>query len=180
MASYSTDNDVDASGIKIWEAACATLAATSFFDPVTIGPYGEEFLDGATHANNPIRELWSAAEDLWPEGNLEERIKCLVSIGTGQPSLDAFGDSGKDVAESLLAIATDTEHTAETFHREHQDLARANKYFRFNVNRGLERIGLEEFSKSSVIVAATKRYLESQEIYEKVLLCQESLRDKCL
>lgn len=170
---------MNASGIKIWEAACATSAATTFFDPVTIGLHGEEFLDGATGANNPIRELWSAAKDLWPEGYIEERIKCLVSIGTGQPSLDAFGQNIKDVAESLLAIATDTEHTAEMFHREHRDLARANKYFRFNVNRGLERVGLEEYAKSSVIVAATKRYLESQEIYEKLLLCQESLRDKC-
>jgi hypothetical protein len=32
---------------KIWQACQATSAATSFFDHIDIGPYGEEFVDGA-------------------------------------------------------------------------------------------------------------------------------------
>jgi patatin-like phospholipase/acyl hydrolase len=39
---------------KIWEACRATSAATSFFDSIAIGPYEEEFVDGALRANNPV------------------------------------------------------------------------------------------------------------------------------
>ena len=43
--------------IKIWEACCATSAASSFFDPIAIGRYEEEFVDGVTGANNPVWEV---------------------------------------------------------------------------------------------------------------------------
>jgi patatin-like phospholipase/acyl hydrolase len=39
------------------EACRATSAATSFFDPIAVGRFGEEFVDGATGANNPVREV---------------------------------------------------------------------------------------------------------------------------
>lgn len=47
--------------VKIWEAARATSAASSFFDDITIA--GEGFVDGATGANNPIFKLWTEAAD---------------------------------------------------------------------------------------------------------------------
>jgi len=40
--------------VRIWEACRATSAASSFFNPIAIGRYKEEFMDGATGANNPI------------------------------------------------------------------------------------------------------------------------------
>ena len=49
----------------IWQAARATSAATSFFEPIVIG--NEEFVDGATPANNPIMELWFEAYDAFPD-----------------------------------------------------------------------------------------------------------------
>lgn len=63
LTSYRTqrgNNDL-LNSVKIWEACRATSAATSFFDPIAIGRYGE-FVDGATGANNPIRELWIQAQ----------------------------------------------------------------------------------------------------------------------
>jgi predicted acylesterase/phospholipase RssA len=39
---------------KIWEAARATSAASTLFEPITIGPYNEKFVDGALRHNNPI------------------------------------------------------------------------------------------------------------------------------
>jgi predicted acylesterase/phospholipase RssA len=75
---------------KIWEAGRATSAASSFFDPITIGDFRQGFVDGATGANNPVYELWNEAQDIWPSKSLEDKIKCLVSIGTGVPSLTPF------------------------------------------------------------------------------------------
>jgi hypothetical protein len=40
--------------IKVWEAYRATSATSSFFDPIAIGRYGEEFMDGGTGATNSV------------------------------------------------------------------------------------------------------------------------------
>ena len=79
---------------------CNSSSILFFFKPIRIdvGSYGEEFVDGATGANNPIVELWNQAQDLWP-GKLEDNLKCLVSIDTGVcceeqfqcPAVTSFG-----------------------------------------------------------------------------------------
>jgi predicted acylesterase/phospholipase RssA len=48
--------------VKIWEAYRATSAASSFFDPIAIGRFQEEFVDGATGSNNPVGEVWNEAQ----------------------------------------------------------------------------------------------------------------------
>jgi hypothetical protein len=160
---------------QIWEAGRATSAASTFFDPIKIGPNLEEFVDGATGCNNPVRELWTEAMDMWPQETLESNVKCLVSIGTGQPSLKPFGENIIDIGKTLLDLATDTERTAELFLREHRGLALRKCYFRFNVERGLEAVGLEDFQQKNVIAAATRKYITSQAIFEHIQLCAENL-----
>ena len=56
LTSYNTHrgNTDLLNSTKIWEACQATSAASSFFDPIAIGRYGEEFVDGATGVNNPV------------------------------------------------------------------------------------------------------------------------------
>jgi hypothetical protein len=76
--------------VKIWEACRATSAASSFFDHIAIGRYKEEFVDGATGANNPVPELWNQAQLMWGPEPLEGKVQCLVSIGTGVSSLQPF------------------------------------------------------------------------------------------
>src|SRR5436190_717198 len=88
---------------KIWEAGRATSAASSFFDPITIGNFEESFVDGATGANNPVYEVWNEAQDMWPSGSLEDKIKCLVSIGTGVPSLTPFKDDLIGIGQSPVS-----------------------------------------------------------------------------
>ena len=64
----------------------------SFFDPITTGPFDEEFVDGALGANNPVYALWTQAQDVWGD-QLRDRMKCLVSIGTGEPTLRPVRDN---------------------------------------------------------------------------------------
>jgi hypothetical protein len=163
--------------VKIWEAARATSAATSFFNPITIGTEG--FVDGATGANNPINELWTEAYDVWNNGpgwKLEDNIRCIVSIGTGIPTLKAFQDSPVDVAKTLVSIALDTENVAETFQRHHSALFQENRAFRFNVVRGLEDIGLEEASKQGHILAVTRRYFQSEDVFGRLEKCSQAIQ----
>jgi hypothetical protein len=42
--------------------------------------------------NNPVREMWDQAQLAWGPEPLEGRVKCLVPIGTGVPSLKPFRD----------------------------------------------------------------------------------------
>ncbi|RDW65916.1 uncharacterized protein DSM5745_09655 [Aspergillus mulundensis] len=163
--------------VKIWEAARATSAAPTFFESIRLGPDNEEFLDGATGANNPVNSLWNEGLDIWKPGTpLEERLHCLVSIGTGVPSVNAFGSGLKDIGITLKAMSTETETTANEFMRRYSRLHKDQKYFRFNVRSGLEGIGLEEASKRADIISATRRYLTTEEDRVRLETCADMLR----
>jgi predicted acylesterase/phospholipase RssA len=164
--------------VKIWEACRATSAATSFFDPIAVGRFGEEFVDGATGANNPVRELWDQAQQAWGLEPLEGQIKGLVSIGTGVPSLKPFKDDALHIGKTLIALATETEQTAEKFRREKSLLDETGRYYRFNVTSGLDNIGLEEAKKVKEMAAATRKYITSQEVYKQMQACASSIANR--
>jgi hypothetical protein len=161
--------------VKIWEACRATSAASSFFDAIAVGRFSEEFVDGATGANNPVWEVWNQAQLLWGPQPLESKIKCLVSIGTGVPSLKPFADDVLHIGETLVAIATETEQTAERFCRDKTHLDDSGRYYRFNVDRGLEGVGLEESKKRKEIAAATGRYIGSQDVFKQMQACADNM-----
>ena len=165
---------------KIWEAARATSAASSFFDPIriSIGAVGEEFVDGATGANNPIQELWNEAKDMWDPEPLENNLKCIVSIGTGVPSVEPFRTGLLEIGDTLVRMSTETEKTAELFQRTHSDLDDSGRYFRFNVRNGLEKIALEDSSQKDTIVAVTQRYVESQDTFKQMKRCASNLAER--
>jgi predicted acylesterase/phospholipase RssA len=55
IRSYETDNyDRLLDVCKIWEAARATSAASTLFEPISIGRPPTRFVDGALKHNNPI------------------------------------------------------------------------------------------------------------------------------
>jgi predicted acylesterase/phospholipase RssA len=162
--------------VKIWEAGRATSAASSFFDPITVDAFGEYFVDGATGVNNPVYEVWSEAQDIWPSLSFEDNVRCLVSIGTGVPSLTPFKGSLMGIFEVLKKIATETQKTAELFSRDKAKLGEEGRYHRFDVVRGLEDVGLENVMKMPEIVAASDRYVESQAVFKQMNVCAEKMK----
>ncbi|KAH8892820.1 hypothetical protein GQ53DRAFT_860990 [Thozetella sp. PMI_491] len=163
---------------KIWEACRATSAATTFFEPIAIGPFNEEFVDGAMGSNNPIYSLWTEAQDLWGADQLQAKLTCLVSIGTGVPSLQPLRDDIIGIGATLKVLVTETEKTAEQFRRDKCSLYDEGRYYRFNVDSGLETIGLHESKKKNEIAAATRRYIESQEVFKQMQACAGALARK--
>ena len=156
---------------KIWEAARATSAASTFFEPISIGPHGETFVDGALRRNNPIREANKESRDLWPG---EERL--IISIGTGSaPGGSALGDLAS-LARRLKDIVTDSEQTSQDFEAENDLMVTTNRLFRFNVYHGLADIGLEEFKCVNQIAAYTNSYLNHPQVMRSVTTCVESLK----
>lgn len=105
---------------------------------------------------------------MWGPEPLEGQVKCVVSVRTGVPSLKACKDDVFHIGETLAAIATETEQTAERFQRERQLLNSMGRYYRFNVVRGLEEIRLEETAKVKEMAAATQQYISSQEVHKQM------------
>jgi len=144
----------------ICQAALATSAATSFFDPVTIDD--RTFADGGFGANNPVDEVEGEASNIWgsEEKDLKELVKCFISIGTGNPGRKAFEDGMiKFLSETAVQIATETEATEKKFIERWAKHYDRNQYFRLNVDQGLQDIGLDEYKKKGPIKAATEGYL---------------------
>lgn len=155
---------------KIWEAGRATFAASSFFQPIALESLGQEFLDGGTGANNPVRQLWKEAADTFCDGSsrqLSINLRTIVSIGTGTTNLTEFGDD--PLAEAQI--------TANDFHREHSDLDDEGKYYRFNVARGFAAFGVEEATDATRIKEKTDAYLNEQSIHSLVRKCARALGD---
>ncbi|CRL27391.1 NB-ARC [Penicillium camemberti] len=163
----------------ICQAARATSAATTFFEPVSIG--ARRFADGALGANNPVDEMEGEASDIWCEetGELKPLVKCFISIGTGHPGKKAMEDNLlKFVSKTLPALVTQTEHTEKRFiakWRQHYDNKR---YFRFNVDQGLQDVGLAEYPQQGLIESATEGYLDHQAVSFRVRDCVENLKSK--
>jgi len=153
---------------KIWEACRATSAATTFFDPIRIGPFSQEFVDGGIMYNNPIQLVHREATTLWPK---EISGAIYVSIGTGSAPGGAFQGSIKRIVDAMKDIVTQTERTHDDFYHEHSNMVQESRYFRFNVFHGLADVGLEEFNQKAKIADATQSYLSNGETFQKARDC---------
>jgi hypothetical protein len=140
-----------------------------------VGRFGEEFVDGATGAHNPVREVWGQAQLAWGLEPLEGEVKCVVPIGTRVPSFKLLKDDVLNIGEALVADATETEATAEQFRRERALLDSTGRDYRLNALRGLEGIRPEETKKAKEMAVATRRYISSREVHRQMQACVGSI-----
>ncbi len=79
-----------------------------------------------------------------------------------------------------MKIATDTEQKAKRFEQVHHVLLKPSdkRYYRFNVQQGLQDIGLEEYKLSGQIKTATRKYLEPETRENEIRECAKILRAK--
>ena len=163
----------------ICQAALATSAATTFFEPVSIGD--RSFADGGLGANNPVDEVEGEASNIWcsETGDLKPLVKCFISIGTGNPGKKPFEDSiFKFLGQTVVQIATETENTERRFIARWARHFDDKRYFRFNVEHGLQEIGLEEYKKKGAMEAATEGYLTHTAQKFRVRDCIQNMRLK--
>jgi predicted acylesterase/phospholipase RssA len=144
----------------IVQAALATSAATGYFDAVDIN--GERFADGALLANNPAAEAFEELKSIHRLDNneIEDRICCFVSVGTGHPGLNPLSDKFWEmIRKDVLGILTETQLTAGRFREAHKSLFNTGRAFRFNVMHGMENVALDEWNCAEKIMATTRAYL---------------------
>ncbi|KAG9088978.1 hypothetical protein FS749_001709 [Ceratobasidium sp. UAMH 11750] len=155
----------------IWEAARATSAAPSFFKPAVITQTGLEtrYVDGGLRCNNPTKQLIAEAAECF-EAN--RQIACILSIGTGQKNTIHLPRAGFLPKLQLLKVVNLLQKIATDCEEIHQELARRQQlsevYFRFNVDQGMQGIGLQEWNRMQEIGAHTRSYLLSYDCNRSV------------
>lgn len=167
----------------ICEAALATSAATSFFDPVSVG--ASQYVDGALRHNNPISEVEAEAQDIWcpNDGNssvedLKPLVKCFISIGTGVPPKTEIPDNVIGLLSKLKSLATDTEAANKSFQDRWRRALLDRRFFRFDVAQGLQNVGLTAYKKQGTIKEATNEYLDKREQQNQLHDCADNLMRK--
>lgn len=138
-------------------------------------------MDGALGANNPVDEVEREASNLWcPETrNLKPLVKCFISIGTGNLGKRAIEDNiFKFLSKTLVDIATETEETEEKFIDRWAEHFEGKRYFRLNVEDGLQDVGLAEYQEQGAIQAATYEYVAHQKQKSQLRGCVRNLRQK--
>jgi hypothetical protein len=148
---------------RIWEALRATSAAPTFFEEMQFGTPKVTYLDGGVGFNNPCAEVDYAAKALWEHRS----IGVIVSVGTGLQSIPSvqkiaswlpFG-LGTDIslASALAGMATSTARVDNELKRMYSDSN--TKYYRFDVDRGLANISLEQWMREDEMAALTEQYM---------------------
>ncbi|KAF2012074.1 FabD/lysophospholipase-like protein [Aaosphaeria arxii CBS 175.79] len=148
---------------RIWEALRATSAAPTFFEEMQFGTPKVTYLDGGVGFNNPCAEVDYAAKALW-EGRA---IGIIVSVGTGLQSIPSvkkmaswlpFGlGTNIALASALAGMATGTARVDNEMKRMYYNTS--TRYYRFDVDRGLADISLEQWMKEDEMVSLTQEYM---------------------
>jgi predicted acylesterase/phospholipase RssA len=166
---------------KIWEAARATSAAPTFFERIIIGLPGtsEPYLDGGMGCNNPIKQVLEEAEAQFPG----RHVACVVSIGTGQSRPREIPRPNLiqrvfplTVVEAIQQIATDCERSAQEIALRFQNTP--NFYFRFNVEQGLQDIGLANWERLDKVTTHTGQYIRMPDVDKQLGLAVAAIHGR--
>ncbi|KAL2890555.1 Vegetative incompatibility protein HET-E-1 [Ceratocystis lukuohia] len=139
---------------KVWQAARATSAAITLFDPIKLGRDGIEFIDASYGYNDPCEALIWEAERQFPG-----RPIMILSIGAGLGDVVEISDSRGPVLEALRKMATSSEQTDLRLKQKYNS---PGVYHRFNVEIGLRDnkvLGRQIFGN---IAAHTANYLKEK------------------
>ena len=159
----------------IWEAASATAAAPIYFKPVPFARTGEKWCDGGLKRNNPINEALN--EVARHEDFRAREIGCVVSIGTGITSTTGISSNLLVFLAQAVKMMTWSEEIADTFEASElgTKLSMSKRYYRFNVQQGLQDFEMDELDRLEEMDALTKAYLRKKECAKAIVDCAESL-----
>lgn len=123
--------------------------------------------------------------DIWcrETGELKPLVKCFISIGIGKPGRNASGweikeYTGQGLRRSILDNWIETEQIAKDFMARWGDLYDTDRYFRFNVEEGLDELGVSDYGTRFSVEAATEAYLDDQARVFQVQNCVRNLEQK--
>lgn len=141
--------------LTIWEAARATAAAPTIFEPIKIG--GAECIDGGMMANNPSQIAYTQVALFG--GNVQLDVAGLVSVGTGsRNAATPFGPFFRRIR--LVKYMRDQITNPLPVHTSMRliVLNRPNMFYHRFTTTGLEKMKLDEWKKTKVKAGSTPTF----------------------
>ena len=162
---------------KIWEAARATSATPKLFEGIVIGEAGtsQTYVDGGMGCNNPIAQVLAEAELVFPG----QHVTCIISIGAGQAQPIAImtpDGHTLDFDKAMQGIATDCERSAQEVEQHFRDIP--NFYFRFNVEQGMQNVGLVQWESLDQVATNTHQYIRMEEVDQSLDAAVAAVRER--
>ena len=170
---YSTETNYRCT---IEQAARATSAAPLYFAPFVLhtldGQHTLTLSDGALNLNNPIVELMAEVRRLDPNRD----IACIVSVGTGRHDIDPNSQRAHDIIESCVKIGVHCHKKAQEFvNGEGYRYFQQGRYYRFDVDRRMDRVALEDWERLDDMDSYVEEYLKDFMVGEQMKQCAETL-----
>jgi hypothetical protein len=176
-------------GATICEAVLATFASNRLFDwvPLSKHMFGEPYQKDFEHVLilNPVYMMKVEAERIWrreEERGLEPLMRSFISIGIGHlfKTLRHSKTTGPGwfLYVRLSNTAQMEEYMSKYFSRWWDAGNRSGKYFRFDVDDGLEDIGIREWDHDTTIKEVTEKYLTDPTKIPEVEACVQKLQLK--
>lgn len=156
---------------QIVRAVRATTAAPTFFERAYLdeSQRGPAYVDGGMGCNNPIDWVLAEAEAMFPG----RKVASIISIGTGHPGTISIPTPGwfqrtlpLDVIEAVKRIATDCEQKANEIERRFASTPEV--YFRFNVEHGLQKVGLGEWERLGELEGITRTHIRLAHVHGRL------------
>ncbi len=170
-----------AHSIPIWEAARATTAAPTYFDPIMIS--NRKFGDGGFGTNNPVWEMFWEVTHMNGGNAINHGIELLLSIGTGEAKpIRRIGTGCCNKYWTYLNAARQLASQSADAERNIGNIQGAFNipYYRFNVppEKNLWKIKLDEWRKPSKLLGRkgtlerieriTDEYCDQTEVTEQI------------
>jgi hypothetical protein len=153
----------------IVEAIRIAWATPGLFSSIRVGPdlMQETLISAVNSVNNPTPK---AVEEAHSAFGKDQRVSCLLSLGTGQPVVRWLNTDGLDVDQM---VARDTEVTAEQLKRRYTGLG---IYFRLSVDRVLDfRNGSQDIEENAgMVISCASSYMETHDASEILDHCLRS------
>src|ERR1700761_2988943 len=156
----------------IWEAARATSAAPTFFERIDISGPGhpkQSYVDGGLGLNNPTMQMLDEASLIFPD----RHVTCIISIGCGKAETISIPKPSflqqllpTELIKATLAIATDCEAIEQDVAKRFRSILEF--YYRFNVEQGMQSIGLAKFDMMENVVAHTEQYIRMESVTKQL------------
>lgn len=189
-------NPGPAESLPIWMVGRATAAAPFYFGPLVTD--GRKFMDGGfSFANNPSVEAYREVDGIYRQhaqkaksDSVAGAVSLFISIGSGidasiKPRFPSCFEYYFSITRMLASKATDTQSSVS----EMRDIAdvRDFPYFRFNVDRGVGELPLDEWKRPKRgsdlsssetlqrIKSATHQYLKKEDTQAELEKCARRL-----
>ncbi|KAG9093064.1 hypothetical protein FRC06_011684, partial [Ceratobasidium sp. 370] len=150
----------------LWGVLRATTAHPELFKSIEIGEshLRESFVDGSLSCSNPLWHVLEEVEQLFPG----REVASIISIGAGQARTIQIPKPSPfqrilpiNAIIAMKEIAADSERVAHRMAKRFQGTK--DLYFRFNVDQGMQGVGISEWERLPEVNAHTRGYMQHVE-----------------